>query len=172
MIGFTTLAATVPVPSPAGAASAADVAANRAATGWTYEEAAEVLLDTFDHNGDGTISDDRIFGLRLFSEARSSTSSARALSFGLLEGRPDLDLVRVRRTRTWSLDRLVARADTNGDHIATRSEIAAVIRSYDTDRDGRLSVTEFARLRAELGAELLRTWRWVDEYRRPGRSRS
>ena len=166
MFGFTTLATTVPVPTPLGVASMAEVEATRAATGWTFEEAAKVLLDSFDHNGDGNITDNRIFGFPIFSEARSSTSSASGLSLGFLEGRPELDLVRVHRSKTWSLDRLVARADVNHDHTATRAEILQAIRAYDTDGDGRLSVAEFARLRTELGAQLLRTWAWVDDVRR------
>ena len=148
-------------PIPAGAATDADERAHRAATGWSYSEALTVLLDQFDRNGDGMLSDDRILGMRLFTEARTNVYGEWRISLAFLEGRSGRGLVRVRDITTWSHDRLLEQADVNRDHIATRTELASVVRTYDADADGRLSVDEFTRLRAELGAERLRTWRDV-----------
>jgi hypothetical protein len=114
------------------------------------------------------VSDDRFLGMRILSEARTSTWSEQ-VTIGVLVGHPSWHFVRVRDEQVWSLDRLVERADVNGDHIATRTELDAVLRSYDADGDGRLSAEEFAHVRAELGATKLRSWRWIDPIGLPAR---
>jgi hypothetical protein len=157
MLGVPTTAS----PIPAGATTPEDTQQWRDANGWSMEEAAVELLDRFDRNGDGMVSDDRFLGMRILSEARASTWSEH-LSYGPLVDRPQWRFVRVRDEQVWSLDRLVARADVNGDHIATRTELDAVLRTYDADGDGRLSADEFGRVRAELGATKLRSWRWIE----------
>ncbi|MCB0879701.1 MAG: hypothetical protein KDC46_12080 [Thermoleophilia bacterium] len=62
-------------------------------------------------------------------------------------------------TETFSIDRLVDRADTNGDWVATRPELRDVVSSYDSDGDGRLKGEELKRFQREVGEERIDWYR-------------
>jgi hypothetical protein len=158
MIGISPQSARI----PAGATRPEDEQATRETIGWTLDEAARTLLDQFDDDGDGSLYDQRILGMRIGTEARTSTTEV-TYTLGVLAGRPEYAVVRVRAHTTWTLDRLMKRADVNGDHVAGRTEIHNLLRTYDADGNGRLSAVEFQRARAELGAERGNTWRTVEE---------
>lgn len=146
---------------PAGALTDAEAEAAKAASGMTLDEAARTLLDQFDRDGDGTIYDQRLFGMRIGSEARTSTVSV-TYTLGLLAGRPEHDFVKVTHRTSWHLDRLMQRADVNGDGLAGRTEIRTLLQTFDADGNGRLSSDEYLRVRAEVGAQKGNTSRTID----------
>jgi Ca2+-binding EF-hand superfamily protein len=148
-------------PLPSGAISDAELEAAKERAGLSLDEAAKTLLDQFDDDGDGMLYDQKFLGMRIGSEARTTTTKV-TYTLGLLAGRPEHDFVKVTASTTWRLDRLMARADVNKDRIAGRLEILEVLKTFDTDGDGRLSTQEFLRVRAEIGAEKGTTWRTVD----------
>lgn len=152
-------------PLPAGAISDEEVEAAKVRSGLTLDEAAKTLLDQFDRDGDGMLYDQKFLGMRIGSEARSSTVRV-TYTLGLLAGRPEHDFVKVTWRTTWTHDRLMRRADVNGDRIAGRIEIQNVLKTYDKDGDGRLSAEEFLQVRVELGATRGSTWKTVDAVER------
>lgn len=153
-------------PLPAGALSDEEAQAAKANAGLSLEEAAATLVDQFDDDGDGAIFNQKTFlGMRLGSELRTSTTRV-TYTLGLLAGRPEHDFVKVTQRTSWSLGRLMARADVNGDQIAGRFEIQNLLKTFDTDGNGRLSNDEFLRVRAEVGAERGSTWKTVEPVER------
>lgn len=148
-------------PLPSGAISDAEAQAAKANAGLSLDEAAKTLLDQFDDDGDGMLYNQKFLGMRIGSEIRTSTTRV-TYTLGLLAGRPEHDFVKVTHTTTWRLDRLMRRADVNGDSVAGRTEIQSVLMTFDTNGDGRLSTDEFLRVRAEVGAERGSTWKTVE----------
>jgi hypothetical protein len=155
---------------PAGSLTDAEAEAAKARTGLTMGEAAKTLLDQFDDDGDGNLFHQKTFlGMRFGSELRTTTAKV-TYTLGLLVGRPEHDFVKVTTRTTWSLGRLLQKADVDRDDMASHREILEVLKGYDTDGDGRLSTEEFLRVRAEVGATKAGTWRTIEAVeRRKGR---
>ncbi len=157
-------------PLPAGSVSDAEATAAQEHVGMDLGHAAKTLLDQFDVDGDGNLFNQKTFlGMRFGSEVRTNTVKV-TYTLGLLVGRPEHDFVKVTTRTTWSLARLLQRADVDRDDLASNREILAVLKEYDTDGDGRLSAAEFLRVRSEVGANRVSTWRTIEPVeRRKGR---
>ncbi len=155
---------------PAGSVSDEEAKAAQEQAGMDLGQAAKELLDQFDDDGDGNLFNQKTFlGLRVGSELRTTTVKV-TYTLGLLAGRPEHDFVKVTARTTWSLGRLLQRADVDGDDMASNREILTVLKGYDVDGDWRLSTAEFLRVRAEVGATRTGTWRTIDPIeRRKGR---
>jgi Ca2+-binding EF-hand superfamily protein len=121
----------------------------RAATGWSLAEVAHMLLDGFDSDHDGTLTGDATRGVaNLASELVHVSTVERPW------GTPTGGMVQ--RAQTFdSLEPLARQADRDHDGSVTIAEVAAVLRAYDVDGDGRLRGSELDVALLALGPQRL-----------------
>lgn len=127
----------------------------RAANGWSAEEVAAELVSGFDQDNDGRLAFDVVKGASMLGEATSRTLVRRWTESANLFGIPTGVRVMREAHATYTIEPTLRKADADGDGIGTRTEVAALLRSYDDDANGRLSAAERGQALAALGRVLV-----------------
>ena len=127
----------------------------RAANGWSLDEVASELTAGFDQDADGRLAFDVVKGARMLGESTSTKVDRRWTEPLRVLGLPT-GAMAVRESHvTHSIEPTLRKADTDADGIATRAELATLLRTFDADANGRLSAAEKGQALAALGKVLV-----------------
>jgi hypothetical protein len=133
----------------------AKLLAFRAANGWSFDEIAGELTSGFDQDGDGRLAFDVVKGARMLGESTMKRVDRRWTEPHTVLGLPTGATAVRELHATHSIEPMLRKADADRDGIATRAEMAALLRTFDADANGRLSSAERGQAIAALGKVLI-----------------
>lgn len=126
----------------------------RAKNGWSLDEMFTSLVGKYDRDGDGRLAWNAVMGVRMLGESTLKYTDRRTEP--IYGYRIPTGTVAIKETTSmYSIEPLLRRADVDGDGIATRAEIMAVLRAYDPDGDGRVDAAQRKLMIDEIGSVLV-----------------